>query len=227
MIDLFVGFDPRESVAYHVFGQSVIQHATEPLAIHPLHLKGLTKEYVETHRDGSNAFIYSRFLVPHMMGFKGWAIFADGDMAVTADIAELWALRDDTKAVQVVKHEYKTKEARKYIGSSMETHNLDYPRKNWSSVILWNCGHPANKVLTPQYVMDSSGTALHRFMHLSDDLIGELPKTWNWLPQEEGINLYAKLLHYTLGVPGIAHYRGSPQADEWFKALAAANYVQV
>ncbi len=227
MIDLFVGFDQREAVAYHVFSQSVIDKASVPIAIHPLALDGLKREYTETHTDGTNAFIYSRFLVPHMMGFQDWAIFADGDMVCLDDIAKLFDQRDESKAVMVVKHDYKTKEKRKYIGTSMESHNTDYPRKNWSSVILWNCGHPANKVLTPRYVMDSTGTTLHRFQHLPDNLIGELPKEWNWLSQEEGANPQSKLVHYTLGVPGIPHYRESPQADEWLKALSAVNYVQI
>jgi lipopolysaccharide biosynthesis glycosyltransferase len=227
MIDIFIGYDPREAVAYHVFCQSLIDKASQPLALHPLALEGLREQYVETHHDGSNAFIYSRFLVPHMMGFKGWAVFADGDMVCTEDIVKLWSLRDETKAVQVVKHDYQTKEKRKYIGTSMETHNIDYPRKNWSSVILWNCGHVANSILTPGYVMDSSGSTLHRFKHLSDDLIGELPKEWNWLSQEQGAKPDAALIHYTLGIPAIAHYKECPQAEEWHKALCGAMHVQI
>ena len=226
-VELFVGYDERESVAYHVFCQSVIQHASTPICIHPLALKMLKADYLETHNDGSNAFIYSRFLVPYMMGFAGWAIFADGDMVCTDDIAKLYALRDPTKAVQVVQHKYTTTAKRKYIGTSMETINQDYPRKNWSSVILWNCGHSGNAVLTPEYVMSHGGRHLHRFEHLSDDLIGGLPEWWNWMPQELGANPGAALLHYTLGEPGIAHYAHGEQAQEWHDALAAVNYVQI
>jgi lipopolysaccharide biosynthesis glycosyltransferase len=225
-VPIYVGYDSRESVAYHVFCQSVISNSTVCVAFHPLVLKALREQYVETHDDGSNAFVYSRFLVPHLMGYQGWAIFADGDMVCLGDIASLWALRDETKAVMVAKHNYQTKENRKYIGSSMETVNTNYPRKNWSSVILWNCAHPKNAILTPGYVMDSPGKTLHRFEHLTDDEIGELPKTWNWMPQEQGANNEARLLHYSLGVPGIKHYENGPQSHHWFEALEQANHIQ-
>lgn len=225
-VPIFVGYDVRESVAYHVFCQSVIEHSSINVAFHPLALKALNSEYVETHEDGSNAFIYSRFLVPHLMNYKGWAIFADGDMVCVGDIARLWNLRDNDKAVMVVKHDYQTKAREKYIGTSMQTVNQNYPRKNWSSVILWNCGHPANAVLTPLRVMDSTGRMLHRFEHLTDDLIGSLPKTWNWLSQEQGPNPEAQLIHYTLGVPGIKHYENCDQASFWHACLEAVNFVE-
>lgn len=142
-------------------------------------------------------------------------------MVCLGDIAKLWALRDETKAAMVVKHNYQTKHKRKYIGTSMETHNADYPRKNWSSVILWNCAHPSNAVLTPDYVMDSPGSVLHRFSHLKDDEIGELPKEWNHLVTEQEPNEHAKLLHYTLGVPGIEHYENCERSQDWHDAHAA------
>jgi lipopolysaccharide biosynthesis glycosyltransferase len=227
VIPVFIGFDPRESVAYHVFSHSIIERATEPVSIHPLSLKSLLKQYTETHTDGSNAFIYSRFLVPHLMGYKGWAIFADGDMVCTDDLAKLWVLRDESKAALVVKHNYKTKHKRKYVGTSMETHNTDYPRKNWSSVILWNCEHPSNAMLTPKYVMEANGTMLHRFQHLKDEELGSLPAEWNWLSQEVGENHEAKLIHYTLGIPKIKHYEDGAQATPWFIALEGVNHVEI
>jgi lipopolysaccharide biosynthesis glycosyltransferase len=228
VIPLFIGYDGRQSAAYHVFAQSVIKTATRPVALIPLALNLLTG-YSETHGDGSNAFIYSRFLVPHMQGFDGWALFCDGDMVCLSDIAELWGMRDESKAVMVVKHNYQTAHPRKYIGSSMETHNVSYPRKNWSSVMLWNCAHPRNKILTPGYVMDSSGTKLHRFAHLADDEIGELPKEWNYLVGEKPVGEQpcgrAKLVHYTLGIPGIKHYSVCEYSEPWFEASYAMNYI--
>ena len=149
IIRIVVGYDKRESVAYHVFTQSVLEKSSAPISFIPLSLNTL-KIYKETHADGSNEFIYSRFLTPFLMNFSGWAIFADGDMVCNSDIAELWALRDENKAVQVVKHNYKTKKTVKYLGNK----NEDYPRKNWSSLILWNCGHPDNKILTPEFIQD-------------------------------------------------------------------------
>jgi lipopolysaccharide biosynthesis glycosyltransferase len=226
-VPIFVGFDTRESVAYHVFCQSVIDHATIPVAFHPLSIHALRGEYVETHDDGSNAFIYSRFLVPYLMNYKGWAIFVDGDMVCIEDIQKLWSLRDDKYAAMVIKHNYKTKHKEKYIGTSMQTVNADYPRKNWSSVILWNCGHPSNAMMTPRYVMDANGTMLHRFQHLKDEEVGELPKAWNWLSQESGANADANLIHYTLGVPGIDHYAQCEQAGHWHDALVRVNHVEV
>jgi len=186
----------------------------------------LLREYEETHTDGSNAFIYSRFLVPHLMGYKGWAIFCDGDMLLKDDIHNLWRLQDDAYAVMVAKHDYKTKSRRKYIGTSMETINPDYPRKNWSSVILWNCAHPQNRLLTPQYVMGATGSTLHRFQHLNDDEIGELPKEWNWLASEYPENPDAKLIHYTLGVPGIRAYADSDHSDEYHAAAQQVMHIE-
>lgn len=227
MIPIFVGYDTRESVAYHVFSQSIIDSASVPVALYPLALKSLSGMYRETHDDGSNAFIYSRFLVPYLMDYKGWAIFTDGDMICLGDIAELFALRDEKYAAMVVKHNYQTKHKEKYLGTSMRTVNVDYPKKNWSSVILWNCGHPSNSMMTPKYVMDSTGTMLHRFQHLKDEEVGELPIEWNWLSQEFGENPKAKIIHFSLGVPGIRHYANDPQASHWFNALEGVNHVEI
>lgn len=191
----------------------------------PLSLQ-LLRDYEETHTDGSNAFIYSRFLVPHLQGYKGWAIFCDGDMLCKEDVYELWKLRDDAYAVMVVKHDYQTTSNRKYIGTSLETVNTTYPRKNWSSVVLWNCEHPLNKVLTPKYVMGATGKTLHRFEHLPDDDIGELPREWNWLASELPKNPEAKLVHYTLGVPGMEHYKDCDYSTEYHETLKQVTHIQ-
>jgi glycosyl transferase family 8 len=221
MIRVFIGFDPREAVAYHVCAQSLIRHSTQTLAMTPLCLKNLGS-YRETHTDGSNHFIYSRFLVPHLTGYEGWAIFIDGDMLLRDDISKLWNLRDESKAVMCVQHDYKTKAQDKYMGSK----NVDYPRKNWSSVVLWNCGHPANRQVTPEFVMNASGAQLHRFTWLDDSLIGALPKVWNWLPDEFGANADAKLLHWTLGAPCFHEYADAPMAAEWHREKLLANHSQ-
>jgi len=211
-IRLVVGYDPREAVAYHVFCQSVIEHATVPVMFMPLSARSLSF-YKETHRDGSNEFIYSRFLTPLLMNYQGWAIYADGDMICQRDISELWAQRDESKAVQVIKHKYKTKAHKKYLGNQ----NENYPRKNWSSVIFWNCGHEANSILTPNLVENETGAFLHRFSWLDDSLIGELPPEWNWLTTEYEDNPSAALLHYTLGTPCFSEYRDADMAEYWHK----------
>jgi hypothetical protein len=219
MIRIFVGYDVRETTVYHVCVNSIIRHASRPLAVTPLALNTLS-DYTETHADGTNQFIYSRFLVPHLMGFEGWALYMDGDMLVRSDIVELWGLRDEAKAVLCVHHDYRTKAREKYLG----TRNEDYPRKNWSSVMLWNCGHPANRVLTPAFVQAASGAQLHRFSWLPDDLIGGLPKAWNWLADEFGANPEAKLLHWTLGAPCFDEYADAPMAEEWHRERALMDY---
>jgi lipopolysaccharide biosynthesis glycosyltransferase len=111
-INIVVGFDQRESVAYHTFIQSIIEKSSLPVSFIPLAINTL-KGYEETHKDKSNDFVYSRFLTPYLNDFKGWAIFADGDMICQADIKELWDLKDQSKALLVVKHEYRNKGAPK------------------------------------------------------------------------------------------------------------------
>ena len=219
MINLYVGFDPREACVYHTFCQSVIEHASGPVSFIPLHKPML--DGFEGQRDGTNAFIYSRYLVPSLQNNVGWAIFCDGDQIVTDDIYELWNLRDYNKAVHVVKHDYKTKHKRKYIGTPIENDNIDYPRKNWSSVMLINCQHASNKILTREFVEDAGGEFLHRFQWLNDDEIGELPKEWNHLVGEYHES-NAKLYHHTLGSPGFNHYRNCESAIEWNKYLLNA-----
>ena len=212
-IKIVIGFDQRESVAYHTFCQSIIEKVSSPVSFMPLAINNLS-DYKETHSDKSNDFIYSRFLTPYLNQFNGWAIFADGDMICQADIKELWDLRDDTKALLVVKHDYQTKAHRKYLGNI----NENYPRKNWSSVILWNCGHPKHKILTPQFIANQTGKYLHRFSWLNDDEIGELPKEWNWLAIEYPENKEAKLIHYTLGTPCFEDYKNTEMAELWHSA---------
>jgi glycosyl transferase family 8 len=218
MIRLFIGYDPREAVVYHVCVNSIVRHASQPLAVTPLALKNLGG-YVERHRDGSNQFTYSRFLVPQLMGYAGWALYIDGDMLLRSDIAELWNLRDEAKALLCVHHDYKTRMKEKYLGAK----NQDYPRKNWSSVMLWNCAHPANRGLSAEFVQNATGAQLHRFTWLADDLIGELPKEWNWLPDELGPNAQAKLLHWTLGAPCFDEFVNAEMADEWHRERRLMN----
>lgn len=210
MIRVCVGYDPREAVVYHVCVNSIIRLSSQPVAVTPLALNNLAG-YVERHRDGSNQFTYSRFLVPQLMGWSGWALYIDGDMLLRADIAELWSLRDESKALLCVQHDYRTRLREKYLGAK----NEDYPRKNWSSVMLWNCAHPANRRLTPEFVQQASGAELHRFTWLDDELVGALPKEWNWLPDELGPNAQAKLLHWTLGAPCFQEFENAPMAQEW------------
>ena len=226
MINLYSGYDPREEAGTHVFNSSVIEHCKSPLAIMPLHLPMFASFYPQSMRDGSNAFIFTRYLIPFLQNYTGWALFADGaDMLCKADISELWALRDEYKAVQVVKHDYRTKWPRKYIGTKMEADNADYPRKNWSSLMLINCHHFAWRDMTPEKVVKMRGPELHRFSWIPDEQIGDLPKEWNWLCQEDGANPDAKIVHYTIGVPAFPAHKHSPHAADFFRQLERVNYV--
>ena len=217
-IKIVVGFDQREAIAYHTFSQSVLEKSSLPVLFLPLSMNTL-KGYKETHNDKSNDFVYSRFLTPYLHNFEGWAIFADGDMVCQSDIKELWDLRDETKALQVVMHDYKTKFNQKYLGNT----NENYPRKNWSSLILWNCSHPKHKVLTPDFISSQTGKYLHRFSWLGDEDIGELPIDWNWLAIEYPNNPKAKIIHYTLGTPCFKDYRNTEMAVTWHEVQQKVN----
>jgi hypothetical protein len=226
-VKIYCGFDQREAAGFHTFVQSVMDHASVPCAFIPLHKPML--ENFDGQRDGTNAFIYSRFLVPYLENYRGWAIFADAcDMVVRDDIAKLWALREQfafNKAVAVVKHDYKTKHPRKYIGTPMEADNADYPRKNWSSLMLFNCAHSANMRLTPEVVRDSPGSFLHRFQWLSDDQIGELPAEWNALAMEQDLS-DASLIHFTCGTPAIPHYQHCDGAENFHRSYKRMTHVE-
>lgn len=225
-VNLFVGWDDREEVGVHTFTSSVMHRASEPVSITPLRLEGLRKVYAGGERDGTNAFIYSRFLIPYLMQYRGHALFVDGaDMVCNGDIAELWAMFDPFKAVQVVKHQYKTRHPFKYLGTSMEAQNRDYPGKNWSSVMLINCAHYAWRDLTPERVEDMSGADLHRFSFIQPRYVGNLPAEWNWLADEYGANAGAKLLHWTAGIPGFPAYKDAPMADAWRAANERITYA--
>ena len=226
MIQIYAGFDEREEIGYHTFASSVIHRSSHPVSITPLHLRHFAPFYAAGQRDGSNAFIYTRFLIPFLQQFQGWALFADAaDMICLADIAELWALRDYYKAVQVVGHDYKTRHPVKYRGTEMESRNDDYPKKNWSSLMLINCSHFAWRQMTPEVVTKMSGAELHQFAFIPDDRIGFLPKEWNWLPQEYGENPQAKIVHYTVGIPGFPAYAQTEMADEWAREACRVTHA--
>jgi len=216
-LQVYVGYDLREAIAYHVFCHSIIQNTSIPVNISPLVLNQL-KEFNEKHNDRSNDFIYSRFLTPYLNSYDGWALFADGDMICQGDLKNLFDLADPDKAIMVVKHDYKTKASVKYLGNI----NEDYPRKNWSSVILWNCSHPKHKILTPEFVSNQTGKFLHRFCWLDDNDIGELPIEWNWLACEYEKNTDAKLIHYTLGTPCFKDFRDTDMAEIWYDYYESA-----
>lgn len=177
----------------------------------------------KTEREGTNAFYISRWDVARHCDWRGPAIFMDGaDMLMLADIAELWAqVSVMSAAVAVVKHDYRTLHPRKYLGTDLEADNRDYPRKNWSSVVGWDCGHAFNGALQPEFIAAQSGADLHRFAWLPDNCIAELDPKWNVLIGEQD-PVGAKVAHFTLGIPGFEHYEDCPYADEWRATLKRA-----
>ncbi len=211
MIHLFCGFDPRESVGFHTFVSSVLKRASQPVSIVPLSTMGLP--------EGTNNFTVSRFLVPHLMGHQGRAIFMDAcDMICLGDIADLYAEFDESKAIQVVKHpEYQSQHARKYVGTDMECEQSNYARKNWASVMLFNCGHPAWWHTTPAALAKAPTLDLLTFADLDDADIGELAPAWNVMVDEGQDDADAKILHWTAGIPTFRHYRNARRSIDWFE----------
>lgn len=211
MINLFCGFDEREAIGFSVFAHSVIARASRPVAIIPLSSMGLPC--------GSNTFTLSRFLVPHLMGYKGHAIFTDAcDMLCLGDIAELDSLFDPEYAVQVVKHDYQTRHPRKYVGTPMECDNRDYERKNWASLMIVNAGHSAWKNMTPAEIEETPTLSLLQLRH-TWGAIGGLPDEWNRLVDEGQPVQGAKIAHFTAGIPCIDAYSETPGADLWMREL--------
>lgn len=210
---IFIGDDARLGILFHVLSHSIVTRASQPVSLTPLSLRSLGGlMWRERHPLQSTDFSFSRFLVPYLCGYEGWALFMDNDMLVQDDIAALFALRDERYAVQVVKHHYTPRTQTKFFGHTQTV----YEKKNWSSVMLMNCARCS--FLTPEYINTASGTDLHRFHWLGDDTrIGELPPRWNFLvgeydplPPEEISNL-----HYTLGGPYFQEYRECDYADLW------------
>lgn len=210
MVNLFCGYDAREAIGFHVFTHSVIKRASKPVNIVPLSSMGLPQ--------GSNNFTLSRFLVPYLMGFKGHAIFADAcDMLMLGDVAELDALFDPAYAVQVVQHpEYTSEHARKYIGTEMECEQSNYDRKNWASLMLVNCAHPAWFAATPKMMSLADPIDILQFRHFNAGEIGVLPAEWNVLIDEGQEDAGAKVLHWTAGLPTFKHYRNARRSKDWF-----------
>lgn len=211
MIKIFIGYDPRETVAYYVMSHSIVTRASEPVSITPLSLKNLSKLMTrERNPLQSTDFSFSRFLTPYLCDYTGWSIFMDCDMLVLDDIAKLWELRDDRYAVQVVKHAHQPKESIKFLNAPQTA----YEKKNWSSVVLFN--NAKCKALTPEYVNTASGLELHQFKWLgNDDLIGEIPHRWNHLVDYDPPSDEVSNAHYTLGGPYFQEFANCEYGDEW------------
>jgi lipopolysaccharide biosynthesis glycosyltransferase len=224
VIKVFIGYDPVESVAWHTMVSSIYRQSSRPVAIVPINLSNL-KGIFNRPRDPkqSNQFSFSRFLVPHLCNYQGLGIFFDCDQLLRTDIAEIFSVtkKQPDKAVYVVKHTYEPRDDIKYL----DTVQHKYPRKNWSSVVLWNCDHLKNQCVTPEFVNTAEGLDLHRFTWLDDNEIGELDVRWNWLvgeyddPPED-----VKNVHWTVGGPYFYEYKNADFSDEWFNEIKLVNF---
>lgn len=217
-LNIYIGFDQVESVAWHTLAHSILSRASVPVAIHPV--KQSLLPFYRRPRDPkqSNEFSFTRFLVPYLQGFSGWALFMDCDMLVRTDIKELFDMRDPFKSVMCVQHDYTPSTQTKYLGNVQYA----YPRKNWSSVMLFNCAHHDCRRLTPDYVNTAPALDLHRMTWTDDERIGELPITYNWLIGEYHLNGEitkndVKIVHWTIGGPWFHEYEHVDFADEWFE----------
>lgn len=229
-LNVFIGWDAREAVCSHVAAHSIKKRTSAPLKIEylkhrDLRKKGLFSRPWMIHGDNgesidlidgkvfSTEFSHTRFLIPHLMGYRGWALFMDADMICLSDIKKLFALCDDKYAVMCVKHQYPSIINTTKMDSRTQT---IYRRKNWSSFVLWNCGHPANNSITPEKVNFMKGGDLHALSWLRDDQIGDLPHTYNFI---SGIS--PKLDRYGQNLPDVIHFtNGGP----WFEDCLEVPY---
>tara|TARA_R110000765_G_scaffold325720_3_gene417154 strand:+ start:16071 stop:16811 length:741 start_codon:yes stop_codon:yes gene_type:complete len=226
MNTVYIGYDPIEQEAYEVMVHSIDKHTKQgcginivPLIRSKLEKEGLySRKYV--NKDGqrydiidgrpfSTQFSFSRFLTPHIHK-KGWALYMDCDMYLRADLNELFEeYSNDSKALMVIKHDYSPTSSRKMDNQVQENYN----RKNWSSVMLFNCDHPANSKLTVADVNEKDGRWLHNFGWLEDNEIGEIHEEWNWLDSWSSATIDAKNVHFTTGGPMFSDWTGRGAAD--------------
>lgn len=227
---IYIGYDPRETDAYAVARGSLLKHLSEPISVHGLVLAQLQADGVYTRPieriagrlfdvksrrvDYSGAmsteFAISRFFVPYLAK-TGWALFMDCDMLVRKDMAKVFALADKSKALMCVQHDYQPSHREKMDGQIQ----TPYERKNWSSLMLFNCDHPANAGLTLDLVNNATGKDLHQFCWLEDHHIGTLPQTWNFLVGESARDDDPSVVHFTNGVPSMRGHENVAFSGEW------------
>lgn len=216
-----IGYDRNEVAAFHTLANSLIKHSSRPLSITALYLPQLEADNLYWRKDrGSTDFSFSRFLTPYLLGYRGLGLFMDCDFVCKADIAELFDEMPLTSCVGVVKHDYRPKSTTKFLGNRQEA----YPKKLWSSLMLFNCASARVKALTPKLVNEAEGSYLHQFQWTHESRIHGFDESWNFIPNHsEG---EPKMIHYTEGGPWFKDYRGVPYSSEWFIEHAAMSAVE-
>lgn len=233
-----IGYDNRWTAAYAVTVRSLLKKTKLQFPVIPLLLPHMQATGVydrPMHKDGNQLhdkisgapmateFAISRFFIPFLCGYSGWSLFCDSDFLFRADIEELLALADPSKAVMCVHHDYAPPEDKKMDGQ-MQTL---YRRKNWSSLMLFNNEHPKNRFLEPGLLNAVPGRDLHAFSWLDDSDIGALGPEWNWLEGHSDPAINAKAVHFTRGTPDMPGYENAPYADEWRSVAASVNLCGV
>lgn len=223
---VFIGWDAKEVAAYDVAACTLQKHSSQELDIVPLKLDALRKSgflwnvgpgYGDILDDvsPSTEFSRTRFLLPFLVE-HGWALYCDCDVVALGDVEEIFQLgRSNPKYALFCAHHPDLAEVGEKMGGKYQR---PYGRKNWSSVILWNCGHEAHKRLSLHQINHWPRRLLHRFSWLDDDEIGTLPPSWNWLVNVQPQPKVTKLAHFTLGGPWIPGYRPSAHDDLWLDA---------
>ena len=215
-LNIYIGYDSKEDIAYRVCKYSILKRSNANLKVTSLKLYELVTNKMYS-RDvdplASTEFTYSRFLVPALNKYKDWAIFCDCDFIFFEDVSKILENLDNSKAVYCVQHDYTPKEKHKMDGQKQTI----YPRKNWSSFILFNCSHPSNKELNIDLVNSETGSFLHQFKWLKDSEIGSLDERWNWLEgwTSNHNNKKPFAVHYTRGGPWFDEWQDVEFANEW------------
>lgn len=209
-INIWVGYDDQFSMNNAIQEASIRRHCSEDLKINYLKLSKL-QQILTRKRDvlQSTDSAFTRWLVPHLTDYSGWHLYMDSDMMLRDDISKLWDLKDESKAVMVVKHPMYNIPNTKFNNNVQ----LNYERKYWSSLILFNCNKC--QALNLDYVNVAKGLDLHQFKWVFDDLIGELPMSWNHLVGVEEHNNEASLVHWTNGGPWFDEYKNCEFSSEW------------
>ena len=225
MLKVYEGYDPKDDIAWKVCFNSLLKYSSIDCEVKPIVQSDLRKYNIyrrEVDKNASTEFSITRFLVPLLNEYQGWAVYCDCDFLWLDDIHKLIELADPKYAVQVVKHDYNPTSIRKMEGKIQYL----YPRKNWSSLVLWNCSHPSNKHVDLELVNTALPMFLHRFLWLSEKEIGEIPLEWNWLVNwyREPEDGHPKALHFTEGGPWIKKYSNGDYSDVWLKEYEQLNH---
>ena len=224
---VYIGWDSREEDAYDACVNSICHNNKSndveifPIKQEEVESRGLyQRRFFYPREQSSTEFAFTRFLTPRLAGYEGWAIFCDCDFIWTRDIQELWSMRDHKYAVMVVKHDYTPRNSVKMDNQPQ----IAYPRKNWSSMMMFNCEHPSCAKLNPRNVSEQTGAWLHRMKWCEDNEIGEVPLEWNWLEGEyDKPDSVPAVIHYTQGGPWMKNHQDVDFVEEYWKYARIKN----